>query len=154
MYSSSRQCTCVLKTYWSLYLIDAIKERARKYRCKQKRTLPKPYCCRKVIEEEDNMNDEECNGDSNWLLGFCFKLLIEGIQKFKVSWLYSGFLWQTLCSQLAGRRENWSWKRFLKALSKHLQEMLQLRLLAILPLKKNMVVLRKFLHLPWYFSTC
>jgi len=57
-----------LKIYRALSLVDAIRERARKCRCKQKCKLPNFFYYRKerkLIEGKDNIGDDESNSDSN-----------------------------------------------------------------------------------------
>jgi hypothetical protein len=55
-------CRCVLKIYRALSLVDAIRERARKCKCRKQRTLPPSFCCRKrkkVVTVESEHSDVE-----------------------------------------------------------------------------------------------
>jgi hypothetical protein len=55
-------CRCVLKIHRALSLVDKIRERARKCKCRKQRTFPLSFCCRKrkkVVTVESEHSDVE-----------------------------------------------------------------------------------------------
>ena len=58
-----KNCKCSLQTRQALSLVDAIRDRARKCKCKSKRILPISFCSKKRVKFLENSSiyesDEE-----------------------------------------------------------------------------------------------